>query len=190
MRPNRIVLLLLTVLFSTTLLAQRPRYEPSYYMEKGFLIHFTSPLSLFSKAGVMVEYKVGVQRSIMFGYTNYWGYFPGYQGYAVFRQYLNTWRHSRHENFLYVKGGVGHADYKPADWLVESGQTFKAPGDYFFGGAGFGRHFNFGHFFMESVVGLKYTGVPDAIDDYNERIFYVTGPGAIVEASFNFGVQF
>ena len=136
----------------------------------------------------MAEYRVGVQRSFLFAFTKYWGYFPGYQGYASFRQYVET--RGRHENFLYVKGGVGHAEYEPSDWLNKEKQVFEAPGDYFFGGGGVGRHFNFGVFFLEATAGVKYSAVPKPISNYYERVFYVTGPGAIAEINFNFGFQF
>lgn len=168
---------------------RRPIYEPPYRLEKGFLIHVPSPLTWLAKFGLSVEYKVGVQRSIMFGYYTYYGYFLGYQGSATFRQYVET--RTRHENFFYVKGGVGHADYNPpSSWISHDNQVFVAPGDYFFAGGGIGHHRNFGHFFIEGVLGLKYSFVANPIADYNEKIFYVTGPGSFLDGGLNFGVQF
>jgi hypothetical protein len=180
------------LLACNTLLAQRPVYGPRNRIEKGIAIHFTNPISVLSKIGIMAEYKLGVQRSVMFSYTSYRGYFPGYQVAAAYRQYFQRWSNRdniRHENFMYVRAGVGNSDYTPPDWLKD-GEAYVAPGDYFFVGCGIGRHYNFGAFFLESILGVKYSGVPVPIANYNERIFYVTGPGAIVEINFNFGFQF
>ncbi len=166
----------------------RPVYDPPYVLEKGLSFHFSSPLGLLSKGGVMVEYRMGVMQSVFFGYTRYWGYFPGYQAYAGYRHYYETWR--RHDPFFYVKAGIGNAGYEPAEWLNNGKEKYVAPGDYAFAGAGIGRHYNFGAGFIEFMLGVKYSAVPRPIDNYNERIFYVTGPGAIVEFNFNYGFQF
>lgn len=188
-----LLVLILLLAVGTSHAQRRPIYEPPYEMEKGFVFHIPSPLTWIAKIGIAVEYKVGVQRSMMFGYNAYWGYFPGYQGYAVFRQYVNTTY--RGENFFYVKGGVGHADYSPGAnapvWVNPDNIPFDAPGDYVFGGGGIGRHHNFGHFFIEAVLGLKYSFVPKRpIENYNEKIFYTTGPGSFLDGGLNFGFQF
>jgi hypothetical protein len=190
MNRNPLILTVLVLLlsFGHAHAQRRPIYEPPYELEKGFLIHFTSPLTLLAKGGVALEYKIGIQRSIMFGYNAYWGYFPGYQAYAVFRQYVNT--RNPHESFFYVKSGIGHADYKPGAWLAGDQQVFVAPGDYFFAGGGVGRHRNFGHFYIEALLGLKYSFVPKPIANYNEQLFYVTGPGSFLDGGLNFGFQF
>ena len=178
---------LLSVLAGTVSRAQ--------YLDPHFGIYFTSPLGLLSKGGVKLEYRVNQTNALLLGYTQYWGFFPGYQGNFEYRMYFPA-RKSKSENFIYAKGGMGFADYtaqtnyKQVNDFGDEKKYDLAPGTYVLAGGGIGRHINIDWFFIELNAGLKFAQVIGAPHVYNERLFYLTGPGSIVDFNFHFGVQF
>ncbi len=184
------VLFVLFVLFSMSCSVSRAQYLDPHYA-----IYLTSPLGLLSKGGLKVEYRINMQNALLLGYTHYWGFFPGYQGNLEYRKYFPA-RKSLSENFIYAKAGVGFGDYQylkdyyQPDLFGDEKNTFKAPGNYVLAGGGIGRHINFDWFFIELNAGLKFAQVVGKTHVYNERLFYTTGPGSIVDFNLHFGVQF
>ena len=172
-------LLIVAGLGSNKALAQKP---------PAFAIHISSPLGFIYKFGVTAEYRPYYDHGFLLSYTHYFDYYPGYQGAFEYRLYRNG-RSSVHENIIYFKAGNGFADFNHAPSFVSSSDKNQAPGSYYFGGAGVGRHFNFGNFFLEVCAGLKYTYVARPPRDYDERLFYSIGPGSIPDVHFNFGLQ-
>ena len=178
---------LLSVLAGTVSRAQ--------YLDPHFGIYFTSPLGLLSKGGVKLEYRVNQTNALLLGYTQYWGFFPGYQGNFEYRMYFPA-RKSKSENFIYAKAGVGFADYNflsdyyQPNVFGDEKNTFTAPGTYILGGGGIGRHISIDWFFIELNAGLKFAQVVGPVHVYNERLFYLTGPASIVDFNLHFGVQF
>ena len=158
-----------------------------YYGMPTFAVHITSPTGFLYKGGVSFEYRIYSENALLLSYTDYWGYYPGYQAALEYRLYFNT--KTVAENLIYMKLGTGFADYVSSPF--ESGNDLnKAPGTYYFGGAGVGRHFNYGIFFWEVTAGLKFSYVSNPPVLYNERLFYTVGPGSIPDVHFNFGLQF
>ena len=167
------------------------------YLDPHFAIYFTSPTGLLSKGGVKAEYRLNLQHALLLSYTQYWGYFPGYQGDLEYRAYFAAHsRFSSSENFIYGKAGLGYAGYTPNTTYNQAtsidGNYTKggAPGTYVFGGGGIGRHINFNWFFVELNAGLKFAQITGQPHVYNERLFYLTGPGSIADFNFHFGIQF
>ena len=143
-------------------------------------LHFSSPLGLISKAGIKLEVRAE-RLSLLFLATNYHGIMPGYQFGLEGRWYMAAKKALRAENFYYIKTVGGHQN------RVEPGSGFisELPDTYYLGaGAGVGRHINFNHFFIEFNGGLKATVAP-----ISDAFFYITGPGALIDAHFNFGFQ-
>ena len=187
---KKLSLILLVCFFLLSGLESRAQY-----LDPRIGIYFSNPLSLLSKAGIKAEYRLNLDNAILGSYTQYWGYFPGYQASFEYRRYFAD-RKRNGENFIYTKAGGGFADYKTDNpyhdlTVVGDGRTIDfAPGNYLFGEAGIGRHFNFGAFFMEINGGLRYTQVTNPPVVYNEHLFYTLGPGSIVDVNFHFGFQF
>lgn len=156
--------------------------------DRRMAIYFNNPLSLVSKFRIKVEYRLDVQKSVLVNYTLHWGIFPGYSAGAEYRSYWETL--GMNENYIYGRGGLGNVGYRRVP-LINNQSDFAAPGNFFFGGAGVGRHWNMkGHLVLDASIGAKFTGVPTPEGDYNELLFYMTGPGAALEANFIFGFQF
>lgn len=151
-------------------------------------IHLTNPLSLASKAGFKLQYRLNQDHSALVGYRNYYGYFPGYQVFGEYHHYYRTW--NRWESFYYGKVGVGHATYDPKHYLAGWDKPYNDPGGYFFVGAGMGKRLNLDPFFMEFNFGLKYSHLLEVTDNINSNYFYTTGPGSLIDCSFTFGIQF
>jgi len=186
------VLLSLFVLFSVLSCT----VARAQYLDPRFAIYLTSPIGILSKGGLMAEYRLNQQNALLLGYSQYWGFFPGYQGTFEYRMYFPV-RKSNSENFIYAKAGLGYAGYdisQPAytniSSLGDGRSNDAAPGTYVFGGGGIGRHINFDWFFIELNAGLKFSQVTSAPHLYDERLFYLTGPGSYADFNFHFGVQF
>ena len=187
------VLLTLFVLFSLFVCTE----SRAQYLDPHFAIYLTSPLGLLSKGGVKAEYRLNLQHALLLSYTQYWGYFPGYQSALEYRIYFAAHsRESNSENFIYGKAGLGYAGYTPnssnnqVTSIDDNHTNDKAPGAYALAGGGIGRHINFGWFFIELNAGLKFAQVTGQPRVYNEHLFYVTGPGSIADFNFHFGIQF
>ena len=59
-------------------------------------------------------------------------------------------------------------------------------GNYYGAGAGVGRQWRYGHFFMDLNMGFKYV----ASQFKQASAFYITGPGSFLDLHFNIGLQF
>lgn len=161
------------------------------YLPPRLSIHLTNPLSYASKFGVGLQYRLNLRHSVLVSYRNYYGFFPGQQGSIEYHGYYRTW--DRTEAFFYGKFGVGNSVYSPRPLYTGWDARYSDPGGYGFLGAGLGRRYNFGHFFIEGRVGLKYTELlepADPLNPINRNIFYTTGPGSLVDCGLTFGLQF
>ncbi len=153
-----------------------------------FAIHIASPIALVYKFGVKVEWRPYYDHAFLLSFNQYYKYYPGYQGAFEYRMYFHA-HNSVHENIIYFKAGNGFADFKEAPSFAPTPESYSAPGTYYFGGAGIGRHFNFGNFFLDLCAGLKYSYVVNPPKLYDERLFYSIGPGSIPDVHFTFGLQ-
>jgi len=139
------------------------------------------------KLGLKAEYRIYSENALLLSYTSYWQYYPGWQAALEYRIYFHT--NTLTENLVYCKIGSGFADYERSDLYDTKTSLNRAPGTYYFGGGGVGRHWNYGVFFMELCAGLKFAYVTNPPALYNERIFYTLGPGSFPDVHFNFGIQ-
>ena len=158
------------------------------YAPPVFAIHVTSPTGFLYKGGLGVEYRIYPDDALLLNFSEYYNYFSGFQGSLEYRLYYNT--HSVTENIIYFKAGTGFADYNTSPLYSGKDDMNKAPGTYYFGGAGVGKHFNFNVFFMEITAGLKFSYVTKPPAQYNQVLFYTLGPGSIPDVHFSFGLQF
>lgn len=159
------------------------------YLPPTFAVHITSPWGFVDKSGVKFEYRIYSENALLLSYTDYYGLFPGFQTALEYRIYYPA--KGVVENIIYTKIGTGFADYKTTSlYTVSSTDVNKAPGTYYFGGAGVGKHFNFSHFFFELTAGLKFSYVVKPPAQYNQQLFYSIGPGSIPDINLHFGYQF
>lgn len=177
-------------------------FNKDYHVCKRYYaaIHLSNPMLLLSKAGVKGEFRITPHHSALVGYTRYWGLFPGWQANAEYRYYIG--RLNRRYNFFgYARGGYGEAKFDP---VFQSDHNFSFPllalprrtfpeFNYYFAGIGGGLHVNIKVFFLEAMLGIKGTLRNNTEDRYyyhGAPIFYITGPGALIDAHINFGFQF
>lgn len=161
------------------------------YLPPRLAIHLSNPLSYASKFGVKLQYRLNIRHSVLVGYRSYYNFFPGYQGSIEYHGYYRSWERS--EAFFYGKFGVGNSSYSPKSYYTGWDAKYAAPAGYGFLGAGLGKRWNFGHFFIEGNVGLKYTELLEPAEPenpINRNLFYTTGPGSLVDCGVTFGLQF
>lgn len=169
------------------------RFQPfSYRMS----LQVTNPLSASSKYGGTLAYRF-TQNSFMIGYTKYVGAYPGKQFKLEYQKYFRSnVMKNNHEWYAYAKFVSGDAGYESEKLAIIGEQTVVkySPINYFGGGAGVGRRYNFGKFNFNLNLGLKYTplstdDIPtDQRDAYD--MFYATGPGSVIDANVRFGYNF
>jgi hypothetical protein len=159
---------------------------------------FTNPLSATFKYGGGVEHRFH-NFAYMFTYNRYYkSLYPGVEIDLDIRIYLRKrylWRRSgwSYQNFLYGRGIIGSAGFKGPN-LTILGYTNKAELDeqfYSGGSMGFGRRFSKKIFFVTVRAGLRGIVLPDLQKEDKDlyRLFYVTGPGSVLELNFQFGIQ-
>lgn len=158
------------------------------YLPPRISIHVSNPLSLMSKAGVKLQYRLNENHSVVAGYRTYYGFFPGYQSSVEYHHYYRTWERS--EAFFYGKFLYGNSVYSPKPYYTGWDATYIDPGAYGALGAGLGKRYNFGPFFIEANVGLKYTQILEKKSGINTNLFYTLGPGSLVDCGLQLGLQF
>ena len=172
--------------------AALPIVYPTQSKYRAFSLQITNPLSGASKIGGVVEFKI-MNSSFNIGFTDYYGVYLGKQYKFEYEKYINTrWRN---EYFWYVKvlGGTAQYESDKLSMFGDKSTVLVGPLDYYGGGAGFGRRFNFNHICVLVNAGLKYVALPENLSDQNReyfRVFYATGPGSIMELNFRIGYQF
>lgn len=158
------------------------------YLAPKFALHLTNPLSAASKIGLRAQFRLTQENSFLLGYKQYYNFFPGYQITGEFHRYFHSFDHS--EAFYYFKGGMGKSIYKPRPYYSGWEDPYSDPGTYVFFGAGAGKRYNFGPFFVEGNIGLKLAQLYEEPDNYNRNLFYSLGPGSLIDFNFHVGYQF
>lgn len=160
-----------------------------------FSLHLTSPLALTTKGGLKLESIMSSGWAVLGCYTHYWGLYPGDQFAVEGRKYFVNEKDNCTNLFLYGKVLGGNADvnesYAPF-WEQQQPKNIKIGGSYMGAGAGGGCRMNYGMFFFEFSFGLKAVGGdgPSSMDGLLDReIFYLSGPGAVVDLHLNLGFQ-
>ena len=154
---------------------------------QSFAIHISSPFGLVNKFGLKAEYRQKNIGYLLFTNVYYGTVFaqPGSQFGAEGRYYFGTRRRVGGENFFYGKALGGVQNYVPSGGGGFFDQQEMLASYYYGVGAGVGRHFNLGAFFMEFNGGVKIC-VPSQNQGAN---YFVFGQGAAIDLHFNFGFQ-
>ena len=167
------------------------KWDPIKGKPHHFGVMITNPLSAASKIGGLLEVR-GNLSEINAAVTNYMGVYQGMAYRLEYQKYIRTIY--RNEYFWYIRALGGRATYHAAS--VPFGDNSKevlGEYQYYGAGGGFGRRWNFNHFFITMNAGLKITLLPiDMTDEARDRfrLFYVTGPGSILDLNFRLGYQF
>lgn len=161
-------------------------------------LEITNPAGAASKYGAALEYRRG---KWAYHIGRYWynGVYTGKQCYDFGwkRYFRRQWRHEKnnwvYQDFLQWRVFFGDAEYHP--------EKFEALGlptsyellynEYIGASMGYGRRYQKGPFFISVRGGLRgtYLGLPEEQKIFH-RLFYVSGPGSVVEVNGTFGVQF
>src|SRR5438046_2587793 len=75
------------------------------YLAPRCSIHLLNPVSLLSKGGLKLQYRISQENSFLVAYRMYWGFFPGYQASIEYHRYFQSWEKS--EAFYYGRAGIG-----------------------------------------------------------------------------------
>ncbi len=166
--------------------------------EKEYTIagYVTNPLSAVVKYGGGLEYRKR-NLSYTFGYFKYTGAYFGAQYDAGMNFFLrNKWIHRNndwiYQDFFYYRTIFGEAGYDGQKFAFLGQKEDRFAEKQAYGGLalGFGRRYHKGVFFVNIRGGVRaiYLGIDREIKSLY-RLFYVTGPGSIVEVNFQFGIQ-
>ncbi len=151
--------------------------------KKSYRFYINQPLDLATKFRATVEQRFNQKYAMLINYTTFYGFYPGQHGYLELRRYSTNPKNS--EYFPYVKLGIGN--------------TFTSVGFYGLFGLGVGNIFYLTkshRYSFDIKYGLKYS--PDVIGKHDictsctglGGLYYVTGPGAIIDINMNFGLRF
>ncbi|MBE2288750.1 MAG: hypothetical protein IAE95_04295 [Chitinophagaceae bacterium] len=178
--------------------------EWAYDRPYSVALTLTNPANAMSRLGVGIEYRRR-NYSYMSTYNLYTGVYEGKMQDFNWTFYLGKiWRHRvrrawYHQDFIYTKLFSGDAEY-----IANKFQAIGLPTpseriiyDYIGAGAGYGRRYMYKAFFISVRAGLRgtYVGADGKYDGIAEedkvyyRLFYLTGPGSIIECTANFGIQ-
>lgn len=173
-------------------------FHRTYVKPYRVALNLTNPASAMSKYGVALEYR---RDKWAYHVGRYWytGVYQGKQCYDFgWKRFLRKqWEHEKnhwvYQDFFYWRVFFGESEYHP--------EKFKSLGlpnslellynEYIGAAAGYGRRYQKGPFFIQVRGGLRGTflGLPEEQKIFH-RLFYVAGPGSVVEVNANFGVQF
>jgi hypothetical protein len=149
----------------------------------GYTIYINQPIGLASKVRISIEKDVSSNYSLLLNYTNFYGLVGGEQSYLELRRYY--YEPKKNDFFVYSKMGAGN--------------SFQTNTVYGIFGLGFGEKFYFDKYQRFSFVciqGFKFC--PNIIGDEDpdtapgglRGLFYVIGPGSLIDLHFNFGYRF
>ena len=167
-------------------------FNPTKGKTSALSIQLTNPISGASKIGGTVEMRIGGS-ALAVSFTDFIAAYQGKQYKFEYRKYIPTNR--RNEYYWYLKAYGGEVTYhsEKLPLVGDETGTLIGPINYYGGGAGVGRRFNFNHIVILMNAGLKYTSLPENLPDESResfRIFYATGPGSILDLNFKIGYQF
>ncbi|MGZ5283644.1 MAG: hypothetical protein ACXWDO_07910 [Bacteroidia bacterium] len=147
-----------------------------------YSFYINNPIGLISKVRGKFEYRLNQNNSLLLSLCYFYQITPGVQSYIEYRNYFSE--KNNVELFGYGKLGAG--------------KTFASGGYYGLAGAGFGQQISVGKsrsFLIQFSQGLKYCpalkGDIEAEPSSGTRgLFYLIGPGAVVDLNLNFGWRF
>lgn len=158
----------------------------------------TNPLSATFKYGGGIENRYG-NVAYMVTYNKYYkALYKGDEMDLDIRVYLRKrWLYSRshwsYQNFLYGRGILGSAGFVGPNLTIfgYENSTILPEQAYLGGSAGIGRRYSKSIFFATVRAGLRVCVLPDLTPENKDfyRLFYVTGPGSVLELNFQCGIQ-
>lgn len=148
---------------------------------KGYTLYVNQPFGLSTKLRFSLEKSVSEHYSLLLYYTNFYGLVPGVQSYLELRRY----NPNKKDFFVYTKVGAGN--------------SFKTNTVYGIFGIGVGEKIYFDkkqRFSIVCIQGVK--ACPNVIGDENPDtatgglggLFFLIGPGSIIDLNFNLGYKF
>jgi hypothetical protein len=149
---------------------------------KDFTVYINQPIGLATKVRLSIEKDVSKNYSLLLNYTNFYGLVPGGQSYLELRR--NYREPNKSDFFVYSKMGAGN--------------SFQTNTLYGIFGIGLGEKFYFDkgqRFSFVCIQGCKFC--PNVIGDEDpdtasgglRGLFFLTGPGSIIDLHFNFGYR-
>lgn len=196
---KRLILIAVLFLFSRIAFGQASLlFVPTNVKPYTVALNVTNPASVMSKYGAALEYRRG-RWAYHLGRYWYTGVYQGKQCYDFGWKRFNRkqWRHERnnwiYQDFWYLRLLVGESEYHPEKFeMLGLPRSLDLLQTAYFGGAfGYGRRYNKGPFFIQVRGGLRGTALGVAQEDrIFHRLFYVTGPGSVIEVNAHIGVQF
>ncbi len=179
------------LLMTCSALSVQAQIDPQKYgLQNRYSISITSPTSLLSKMGVRFEWMQTPNRSVMVGYNQYWGIYPGGEGSAEFRHYGGKpMKQSKGLAYVRLVGGYCGTGYPR--WFPNPGPVYYSfPGGFGGVGVGAGHRFSEDGFFMEISAGGKYVWLLNPnVAGYDLTYFRLLGPGAIADFHLLVGYQ-
>jgi len=169
-----------------------------YIRKYSIAVTVTNPLSATFKYGGGLEYRFRNFAYVMSYNKYYKSLYPGSEIDFDMRLYLRKrWMYSRShwsfQNFLYLRGIAGSAGFDGPNLTVlgYTNPAIRDETDYLAGAMGIGRRYSKNIFFFTVRAGVRITALPDLPSEDKDlyRLFYVTGPGSVLELNFQFGIQ-
>jgi hypothetical protein len=174
--------------YITLLLFSLLLIDSTHAQKSTIAIHIYNPIGMYHKAGMKLEFRTKRMGFLVMG-IKYYGSLPKYPGTQTgiaFRLYSKNDEGNKHENFLYAKAFAGHQEYFAGEGNGFLSKQAVPESNYYGPGLGWGKHFNFNHFFIDLNTGIKF-----AVSNPDQRIaFHITGPGSYLDLHFNLGFQF
>ena len=176
--------IILTIIFFILIInisAQETKSQHKILKDRNvYSLYINQPIGFSSKIRIKFEKRFITDNSILLTYTNHYGINPGNQFYIELRTYNNEYVK---ENFKQIKLGIGESE------------SFSNV--YVFLGAAIGQKFYLSKLkkvALDITEGLKLPlilkGDPDTATGGLGGLFFLTGPGSILDINFNFSYQF
>jgi hypothetical protein len=147
-----------------------------------YTAYINQPIGLASKVRLSIEKDINKNYSLLLNYTNFYGLVGGEQSYLELRR--NYRKPNKSDFFVYSKMGAGN--------------SFQTNTVYGIFGIGVGEKIYFDkgqRFSLVCVQGIKVcpniigNEDPDTASGGLRGLFYVIGPGSLIDLHFNFGFR-
>ncbi|MCF8449737.1 MAG: hypothetical protein K9G49_07695 [Taibaiella sp.] len=196
---KHLILVPFFLLISICSFAQFSMFERAPYVKPYTIaITATNPLSAMIKYGGGIEFR-RKRVAYLASYHKYVGAYYGtqydFENRIYFRkQWMHIYNKWIYQDFFYFRTVVGDMAYDGEKFAVLGMKEKRYADPQFYAGfaPGYGRRHQKGAFFFTAKAGVRAMAIP-ALDKQIKslyRLFYVTGPGSIIELNFQAGLQF
>jgi len=148
-----------------------------------YTLYINQPIGFATKARLTFENRFTEKSSLAINYTIFYGMYPGQHAYLEYRRYF-TYSEGM-ELAVYLKVGGGH--------------SFHTAGSYGFGGIGIGEKIYLNsnkRLSLYCFQGIKPPltfKINKDLENSNgglDGLFYLSGPGSLIDIKFNLGYRF